>query len=79
LRRVAPAALPAGSANIWDTDLFEGSNVAGAGIPTGRWSVVLALHAAGTPWRTVPTPTGSRSSRRTTPPTRGATRARSTG
>ncbi len=36
-----------GSANIWDTDLFEDSNVAGAGIPTGASPVVKALHAAG--------------------------------
>jgi hypothetical protein len=36
-----------GSANIWDTDLFEDSNVAGAGIPTGRSPVVGALHARG--------------------------------
>jgi hypothetical protein len=36
-----------GSANIWDTDLFEDSNFAGGGIPTGRSPVVRALHAAG--------------------------------
>jgi hypothetical protein len=36
-----------GSANIWDTDLFQDSNVAGAGIPTGPSPVVRALHAAG--------------------------------
>ena len=36
-----------GSANIWDTDLFQDSNVAGAGIPTGASPVVKALHAAG--------------------------------
>jgi Glycoside-hydrolase family GH114 len=36
-----------GSANIWDTDLFEDSNTAGAGIPTSRSPVVRALHASG--------------------------------
>ena len=36
-----------GSANIWDTDLFADSNVAGGRIPTGRSPVVRALHAAG--------------------------------
>jgi hypothetical protein len=33
-----------GSANIWDTDLFQD---AGGRIPTGRSAVVAALHAAG--------------------------------
>jgi hypothetical protein len=42
------AAYPApGSANIWDTDLFQDSNTAGAGIPTGPSAVVQAIHAAG--------------------------------
>ena len=42
------AAVPApGSANIWDTDLFQDSNVANAGIPTGHSPVVTALHGAG--------------------------------
>jgi len=42
------AAYPApGSANIWDTDLFQDSNTADAGIPTGRSPVVQAIHAAG--------------------------------
>jgi hypothetical protein len=36
-----------GSANIWDTDLFEDSNTAHAGIPTGSSPVVAALHASG--------------------------------
>jgi hypothetical protein len=36
-----------GSASIWDTDLFEDSNAAGGGIPTGRSPVVDAVHAAG--------------------------------
>src|ERR1700677_2954815 len=36
-----------GSANVWDTDLFLDSNTPNAGIPTGRSSVVQALHAAG--------------------------------
>ncbi len=36
-----------GSANIWDTDLFQDSNTPGAGIPTGRSPVVRALHASG--------------------------------
>ena len=36
-----------GSANIWDTDLFQDSNRAGAGIPTGRSPVVTALHRSG--------------------------------
>ena len=36
-----------GSANIWDTDLFQDSNTAGAGIPTGGSPVVQALHASG--------------------------------
>jgi hypothetical protein len=36
-----------GSANIWDTDLFQDSNTANAGIPTGPSPVVSALHAAG--------------------------------
>lgn len=36
-----------GSANIWDTDLFQDSNVANAGVPTGPSPVVTALHAAG--------------------------------
>lgn len=34
-----------GSANIWDTDLFQDSNT--AGIPTGISPVVQALHASG--------------------------------
>ena len=37
----------AGSANIWDTDLFQDSNVANAGVPTGTSPVVTALHGAG--------------------------------
>jgi hypothetical protein len=37
----------AGSANIWDTDMFQDSNVANAGVPTGSSPVVTALHAAG--------------------------------
>ena len=36
-----------GSANIWDTDLFQDSNTAHAGIPTGGSPVVRALHASG--------------------------------
>jgi hypothetical protein len=36
-----------GSANIWDTDLFQDSNTAGAAIPTGASPVVRGLHAAG--------------------------------
>ena len=36
-----------GSANIWDTDLFQDSNTANAGIPTGASPVVAAIHAAG--------------------------------
>jgi hypothetical protein len=36
-----------GSANIWDTDLFQDSNVADGGIPTGPSPVVAAIHAAG--------------------------------
>ena len=36
-----------GSANIWDTDLFQDSNTARAGIPTGGSAVVRALHASG--------------------------------
>jgi hypothetical protein len=36
-----------GSANIWDTDLFQDSNAARAGIPTGGSAVVRALHASG--------------------------------
>jgi Glycoside-hydrolase family GH114 len=36
-----------GSANIWDTDLFQDSNTAGAGIPTGASPVVRALHVSG--------------------------------
>ena len=36
-----------GSANIWDTDLFQDSNTAGARIPTGASPVVRALHASG--------------------------------
>ncbi len=36
-----------GSANIWDTDLFQDSNTASAGIPTGPSPVVQALHASG--------------------------------
>ena len=36
-----------GSANIWDTDLFQDSNTANAGIPTARSPVVNALHSAG--------------------------------
>ncbi len=36
-----------GSATIWDTDLFQDSNRAGAGIPTGRSPVVAALHRSG--------------------------------
>ena len=35
-----------GSANIWDTDLFQDSNT-GGGIPTGPSPVVTAVHAAG--------------------------------
>jgi len=43
----AAAAYPApGSANIWDTDLFQDSNTDG-GVPTGASPVVSALHAAG--------------------------------
>jgi hypothetical protein len=42
------AAYPApGSANIWDTDLFQDSNTANAGIPTGPSPVVQSIHAAG--------------------------------
>jgi hypothetical protein len=42
------AAYPApGSANIWDTDLFQDSNRPNAGIPTGSSPVVRAIHAAG--------------------------------
>jgi hypothetical protein len=41
------AAYPAsGSANIWDTDLFQDSDVVG-GVPTGASPVVQAIHAAG--------------------------------
>jgi hypothetical protein len=36
-----------GSADIWDTDLFQDSNTASAGIPTGPSPVVEAIHAAG--------------------------------
>jgi hypothetical protein len=36
-----------GSAGIWDTDLFQDSNTAGASIPTGVSPVVRALHASG--------------------------------
>src|SRR5450631_2190714 len=36
-----------GSANIWDTDLFNDSNRPNAGIPTGPSPVVRAIHAAG--------------------------------
>jgi hypothetical protein len=36
-----------GSADIWDTDLFQDSNTANAGIPTGPSPVVEAIHAAG--------------------------------
>jgi hypothetical protein len=36
-----------GSANILDTDLFQDSNTAHAGIPTGGSPVVRALHASG--------------------------------
>ena len=36
-----------GSATIWDTDLFQDSNRAGAGVPTGRSPVVAALHRSG--------------------------------
>jgi hypothetical protein len=36
-----------GSANIWDTDLFQDSNTANGGIPTGPSPVVQAIHAAG--------------------------------
>jgi hypothetical protein len=36
-----------GSANIWDTDLFQDSNRPNAGIPTGPSPVVRAIHAAG--------------------------------
>ena len=36
-----------GSADIWDTDLFQDSNTPGAGIPTGPSPVVAAIHAAG--------------------------------
>src|ERR1700722_16916269 len=35
-----------GSANIWDTDLFQDSNTRGR-IPTGGSPVVWALHASG--------------------------------
>jgi hypothetical protein len=35
-----------GSANIWDTDLFQDSNSQNAGIPTGPSPVVQALHAS---------------------------------
>jgi hypothetical protein len=42
----APYPAP-GSANIWDTDLFQDSNRADAGIPTGPSPVVRAIHAAG--------------------------------
>lgn len=35
-----------GSADIWDTDLFQDSNTARAGIPTGGSPVVRALHAS---------------------------------
>jgi Glycoside-hydrolase family GH114 len=37
-----------GSADIWDTDLFEDAGPARAGIPPGPSAVVAALHAAGT-------------------------------
>ena len=36
-----------GSANIWDTDLFQDSNAPNGGIPTGPSPVVQALHASG--------------------------------
>jgi len=36
-----------GSADIWDTDLFQDSNAPNAGIPTGPSPVVEAIHAAG--------------------------------
>jgi hypothetical protein len=36
-----------GSANVWDTDLFEDSNTHGAGIPRGPSRVVAAIYAAG--------------------------------
>jgi hypothetical protein len=36
-----------GSANIWDTDLFQDSNTPEAGIPTGPSPVVSALHGSG--------------------------------
>jgi Glycoside-hydrolase family GH114 len=36
-----------GSANIWDTDLFQDSNSPNAGVPTGPSPVVQALHASG--------------------------------
>ena len=36
-----------GSANIWDTDLFQDSNQSDGGIPTGPSPVVRAIHAAG--------------------------------
>jgi hypothetical protein len=36
-----------GSADIWDTDLFQDSNAPNAGIPTGPSPVVRAIHAAG--------------------------------
>jgi hypothetical protein len=36
-----------GSANIWDTDLFQDSNVQGAGVPTGPSPVVAGIHGAG--------------------------------
>ncbi len=42
----APYSAP-GSANIWDTDLFQDSNTPDAGIPTGPSPVVRAIHAAG--------------------------------
>jgi hypothetical protein len=42
----APYPAP-GSANIWDTDLFQDSNRPDAGIPTGQSPVVRAIHAAG--------------------------------
>jgi Glycoside-hydrolase family GH114 len=42
------AAYPApGSADIWDTDLFQDSKTPGAGIPTGPSPVAAALHASG--------------------------------
>ena len=66
-----------GSANIWDTDLFEDSNVAGGGIPTGGSPVVRALHARGsaTTASATSTPAPMRPAARTAATTRPPTTA----